>query len=141
MSDVIGLVGLITGGTQDAVTMIDIPQDGFLIGIDWDVNMDADADPEVASFELSFISTNQLTQSDVRGRITSVSFRTTVLTAVGGHIVGLQKWLSGFDIPISAGERLFLHAVTTASMAGVAIVNLFFDFGANALTRRSTRRR
>jgi len=141
MSDVIGMVGVLIGGTQDAMAMIDIPQDGFLIGIDWDLNADLDADIEVVSAELSFIATNQLTSNDVRGRISSVSARAAVLTAVGTAIVSIQKWLSGFDIPVSAGERFFLHGVSIAGVAGVVIVNLFFDFGSNALPRRSTRRR
>ncbi len=141
MSDVIGIVGVITGGTQDTVAMIDIPQPGFLIGIDWDVNGDLDADAEILTCELSFIATNQLTASDVRGRISSIGARLALLSATSAHVVSLQKWLNGFDIPVAAGERLFLHVVSTAGVAGVAIVNLFFDFGANALPRRSTRRR
>jgi len=141
MSDVIGLVGLVTGGTQDALAMIDIPQDGFLIGIDWDINGDLDSDGDELRLEMSFIATNQLAQNDVRGRISSASARAVVLTSVGGHIVSVQKWLDGFDIPVSAGERLFLHSLTTAAAVAVCVVNLYFDFGTNVLPRRSTRRR
>ncbi len=138
MVDVIGMFGAITGGTQDSIAMIDIPQDGFLIGIDWDLNVDLDA-AEVCACELSFIATNQLTTNDVRGRISSVSSRAVVLTAVGVNSVGIQKWIGSFDLSVSGGERLFLHTAATAGVVGEVRCNLYLDQPGS--TRRSARRR
>jgi len=139
MTDVIGMTGTITGGTQDAIAMIDIPQDGFIIGIDWDVNADLDADLEVVFCELSFIATNQRFTNDVRGRLSSISCRSAVLTAVGVSNVSLQKWLGSFDLAVAGGERIFLHSDSTAGVAGVVRCNLYADLGTT--TRRSARRR
>lgn len=140
MSDVIGMYGAITGDTQDALAMIDIPQDGFLIGIDWDLNTTLDAANERTECELSFIATNQLTANDVRGRLSSVSVQTELLTSVGLQAYSVQKWLGSFDIAVAGGERLFLHALSTTGVAGRVRCNLFIDF-TGGTTRRSARRR
>lgn len=139
MLEMIGMMGAIAGSVENAIAQIDVPQDGILRGIDWDVNVNMDADDEVVAAELSFIATNQLSANDVRGRISSVSTRLAVLTAVGGHHVGLQKWIGGFELVLAGGERLYLHSSTTAGVTGVARATLHFDGGA-AVTRRSARR-
>lgn len=139
MSDVIGMFGATTGGTQDALAMIDIPQDGFLIGIDWDMNALLDAEESLTA-ELSFIATNQLTNNDVRGRLSSVSVNSREATAVGSTVISVQKWLGSFDIAVSGGERLFLHAVSSAGVVGAIRCGLFIDF-TGGVTRRSARRR
>ncbi len=139
MVDVIGLYGAFTGGTENALGMIDIPQDGFIIGVDWDLRADLDADGELIEAELSFIATNQLATNDARGRISSVSAMVTVLTAVGGHTVGLQKWLGSFDISVSGGERIFLHTNGSAGVTGSVRCNMYVDQPGS--TRRSARRR
>lgn len=139
MSDVLGMLGLGTGGTQDAIAMIDIPQDGFIIGIDWDCNAVLDAEENYAA-ELSFIATAQLLQNDVRGRISSISGQGVEITAVGHTFTSMQKWLGSFDISVSGGERLFLHVIATAGVTSITRCNLFIDFG-GTVTRRSTRRR
>lgn len=139
MSDIIGMFGLITGGTEDAIAMIDVPQDGFLIGVDWDFRVALDA-AEAVDLELSFIATNQFNTNDVRGRISSISAEAIVLTAVGINAISLQKWLGSFDISVAGGERLFMHASSTAGVTGRGRCNLFIDF-TGGTTRRSARRR
>lgn len=139
MSDVIGMYGAITGDTQDALAMIDIPQDGFIIGIDWDLHASLDA-AETVNAELSFIATNQFTTNDVRGRLSSISCQADVVTAVGVVSTGLQKWLGSFDISVAGGERLFLHTLATTGVTGAIRCNLFIDF-TGGTTRRSARRR
>ena len=140
MSDVIGMKGDVTGGVENSIAMIDIPQDGFIIVVDWDSNFTLDAANEFIEIELSFITTNQLATNDVRGRISSISAQAEVLSAVGLHSFSLQKVVSGFDIRVAAGERLFLHSNATAGVQGSARCNLYVDFN-TALTRRSARRR
>jgi len=137
--DVIGMQGGFTGGTENALAMIDIPQDGFIIGIDWDLRADLDADGELIEAELSFIATNQLATNDVRGRISSISSMVTVLTAVGGHTASLQKWLGSFDISVAGGERLFLHTNGSAGVTGTVRCNVYLDQPGSQ--RRSARRR
>lgn len=137
--EIISMFGSITGGTQDALAQIDVPQDGVLRGIDWDLFHSLDADTESAAVELSFIATNQIIQNDIRGRISSISAQVTVLTAVGGHVGSAQKWIGGFELMLSGGERLFLNVLSTVGVTGQVRCNLHFDGGA-AVTRRSARR-
>jgi len=137
--DIIGMYGAITGGVQDALAAIDIPQDGVLIGIDWDLAANFDADSEDVAAELSFIATNQLQTNDVRGRISSISAEAVVLTAVGINSVSIQKWLGSFDLPLSGGERLYVHLVSDSGVTGNVRCNLFYD--QSGTMRRSARRR
>ncbi len=137
--EIIGMFGGITGGTQDAIAQIDIPQNGVLRAVDWDMRVELDADLEVADAELSFIATSQLTTNDTRGRISSVSSMVALVTAVGASVSVIQKWVGPFELMVSGGERLFLHVVTTSGVVGAARLNLHFDGGAT-VTRRSQRR-
>lgn len=139
MPEVIGMHGTITGGTEDALANIDIPQNGFIIGIDWDMNLNLDADNENGAAELSFIATNQLSQNDVRGRISSVSARIAVLDATGPQAISVQKFVGPFDISVSGGERIYLHANGTSGVTGEVRCNLIVDLGTQI--RRSARRR
>ena len=43
-SEIIGMFAQVTGGTQDARAQIDIPQDGVILGIDWDASWYFDAE-------------------------------------------------------------------------------------------------
>lgn len=138
MLEIIGIYAAITGGTQDSIAQIDIPQDGLIRACDWDVHGDLDSDGESIQAELSFIATNQLTQSEVRGRISSVSTFISFTTS-GISVISLQKFVGPFELVVSGGERMFVHVLTTAGVTGVMRVNLHFDGGA-AVTRRSARR-
>ncbi len=136
--EIIGMWAASTGGTQDAVAQIDVPQDGVLRGIDWDIRAALDA-AENYDAEFSFIATNQLAANDVRGRISSIGVTAAIVTAVGAVVVSLQKWIGGFELMLSGGERLYLHVQATAGVMATARLNLHFDGGA-AVTRRSARR-
>lgn len=136
--EIIGMYAAITGGTQDAIAQIDVPQDGVLRGIDWDVSAILDAE-EAADVELSFIATNQLTTNDTRGRISSLGMRVAEVTAVGEVISCCQKWLGGFELMLAGGERLYLHVLASSGLSGAVRCNLHFDGGAT-VTRRSARR-
>jgi len=136
---IIGMYANATGGVQNALAAIDIPQDGVLIGIDWDMTAMLDATLESSEVELSFIATHQTTTNDVRGRISSISTGAIVLTAVGVNTVSVQKWLGGFDLFVSGGERIFLHVVASAGVVSLVRCNLFYDASGNM--RRSSRRR
>lgn len=137
--EIIGMFGGIVGGAQDSIAQIDIPQDGVIRGIDWDMHADLNAALESSMCELSFIATNQFVVNDVRGRISSVSASATVLTAVGLATVFIQKWVGPFELMVSGGERLFLHVLSSVAVVGQVRLNLHFDGGAT-VTRRSARR-
>lgn len=137
--EIIGFTGVVSGGIQDAIAQVDVPQDGVLRALEWDAHVNLDVSGELATFELSFIATNQNVQNDTRGRISSISAIATVLTSVGIHVNSFGRFVGPFELMVAGGERLFLHSVTTAGVTGIVRCNLHFDGGAT-VTRRSARR-
>lgn len=138
-TEVFGMRAAISGGTQDAAASMDIPQDGTITGLDWDLGANLDADGEVIDVELSFIATNQITQNDVRGRISSIGVQMS-LTTSGVATTSVQKFVGPMDVIVSGGERLYLHSVSTAGVGGNVRCNIHFDTVRPAV-RRSARRR
>lgn len=138
-TDILGMYGNVTGGTQNALAQIDIPQDGVITGIDWDMSADLDADGEFVRAELSFIATNQLGQNDVRGRISSLGAEIS-LTTSGSPVTGVQKFVGPVDLPVAGGERLYLHTASSSGVEGNVICNIHLDVSGRGITRRSARR-
>lgn len=139
MLEIIGMMGTVSGGTEDALSQIDIPQDGIIRAVDWDAYVNLDADLETAAFELSFIATSQVNTNDTRGRISSIGVMCIVVSATSAYLNSLQKFVGPFELVVAGGERLFLHSAAAAGVTGVVRANLHFDGGA-AVTRRSARR-
>lgn len=137
--EVIGMFGAGTGGTENAIASLDIPQDGFLLGCDWDMYAIFDANNESLAVELSFIATNQLLTNDVRGRISSISAFNQLLTS-GIAVVSVQKYVDFKEITVSGGERLYLHLIGVAGVVSTTRCNLHFEMSGGS-TRRSARRR
>jgi len=136
---VIGMFAAGTGGEQNAAASIDIPQDGFILGIDWDAYAILDASDESVSWELSFIATQQLFTNDVRGRISSISVMNEFLTS-GQNTVSIQKYVDVKEITVSGGERMYIHVFGVAGVISSMRCNLHFEMTGGS-TRRSARRR
>ena len=137
--EIIGMYALVAGGVQDGVAQVDIPQDGFILGLDWDANVFLNASTEFFKCELSFIATNQLQTNDVRGRISSISQATHLLTS-GAMSLAIQKYVDIKELTVSGGERLFLHIDASATTGGDVRCNVHFEMRGGS-TRRSARRR
>jgi len=139
--EVIGMRGIGTGGAENAIASLDIPQDGVITGIDWDGRADVDADGEVIEAELSFIATAQFGTNDVRGRLSSVGAQISLTTSGVAH-TSLQKFVGPTEIPVAGGERLHLHLNATAGLSSTIRVNIHLDVGRSRdVRRRSARRR
>lgn len=136
---ILGLYGAYTGGAEDAIAQLDIPQDGVITGVDWDGNANLDADNEESIVELSFIATNQADQNDVRGRISSITARIS-LTTSGIATVQMNKFVGPMDLPVAAGERIYLHSKSTSGVNGSCRCNVHLDTSGRGITRRSARR-
>jgi len=136
---VIGMFGTIAGGTENSIATIDIPEDGMITGIDWDARCNMDADNEAFTCELSFIATIQETSNDVRGRLSSISVNTAILSSVGDVTPVMQKWIGPMALQVSGGERLHLHAASTTGVTGQVRCNVHLDL--DRPTRRRSRRR
>lgn len=130
MGTCITLVGTGTGGTENNIANIDVPLDGNLIGIDWSVYADLDADGESARYEVSFASSNGIGSNDLRASISQVAMWASMTTS-GQAQHSVNKFVALPDIPVAGGERIYLHAIASAGVAaGVACV-LHFDFDLN----------
>ena len=139
-TEIIGMFADVTGGTQDAAATVDVPFDGLLTGVDWDVEADMDADTERIACELSFIATQQIGTNDVRGRISSISGRMS-LTTSGVAVTSLQKFVGPMELIVAGGERIHLHVISSASLVGVMRCNIHLDTATAARSRRRSRRR
>ena len=128
--------------TADGVASIDIPEDGEIVGIDWDLvarsgwNTD-----EAMEVQLSFLATAQFTTNDARGAISSISIGIGALATNGvpgglhaSKYVGMPE---GLDV--AGGERLHLHSLETGSVN--AEVRCLIHLKTRRPTARRTRRR
>jgi len=99
--------------TADGIASLDIQFDGVITAIDWTVTGDLDADLEAYIAEVSFLSTNTLSANDSRGSLSQVGERAA---GTPGFVVSRsQKTVSGLRVPVSAGERMYMHASLTGS--------------------------
>lgn len=137
--EVIGMYATGTGGIENASAQIDIPQDGFILGVDWDGYALLNASDEMIIAEFSFIATHQTTSNDVRGRISSISAAMHLLTS-GSNVNDLQKYVDLKELAVSGGERVYIHLNATAGVVSSIRLNLHFEMTGGS-TRRSARRR
>ena len=127
-----------SGGTEDAAAVIDVPDDGNLVGVQVAHAADIDSTDEASTVSLSFIATNQLTTNDSRGEIIVTRVRSGLVTAEGGS--PFTNFYTPMDVGVSGGERLYIHIVASAGViTGVSMI-LHFSFR-RPPARRSQRRR
>lgn len=140
---VLTLYGAGTGGTQSAIAELDIPGDGMITAVDWSAYADLDADGEAMVIGLSFASSEDLNQNDVRSLISVVSGQWSLTTSGAGQS-GFNKHVTfSPGIPVFAGERLYLHAVGSASVTSFihACIHLDTSAGVVGSMRAASRRR
>jgi len=103
--------------TADSAASLDIQFDGIITALQWAIRSDMDADGEAWDAEVSFLSTRTIDSNDSRGSISQMS---EMAAGTPGQSYGGNLGLSGLRIPVSAGERIHLHA----QLNGTAIVNV-----------------
>lgn len=134
----VNMFGTGTGGAENALAVIDVPDDAVIEGADWACQAALNADAEFFVAELSFISTQQNNVNDARGLISMVAARCGLLTS-GSTAPSLNKFVP-LNLIVAGGERLFLHANSTAGVVSrlncVIALNL-----RRGIPRRSQRRR
>lgn len=79
----------------------------------------AAAATENVMFELSLQSTSQFTATSASGVIAYCGTGTP--TSTGGNINFATYNLSGFDLPVQAGTKLYVHRSTTGAFSAVTI--------------------
>lgn len=115
MADILmNLFGSGTGGDENALAQIDVPQNGVIKGVQWNCNIDFDADAEQWVAEVSFISTLQARTNDARGLISAIQAQANFTTS--GMAVNALNYFFPLNLVVAGGERLFLN---TSSSGGV----------------------
>jgi len=116
----------VTGGSQSALAAIDVPRNGKLTCVTWNCYADLDADVDLLFAQLSFGSVGN-TQNDVRHVISNCVMYAPELTAVGA-VTAYANYSDPMDLPVAGGERIYVHSLSTASITGVIVCVIQFDF-------------
>lgn len=136
------VVSVAAGSVGDSTVAVDVPQDGHIESIYWHFQgnqMDALGDSYAV--ELSFASSNTLTNNDARISIMEIQEEQNFLTS-GGGAPGVNGSMIGIDIPVFAGERLHVHTAVTGGTANInGAFYLYHRTRGSAPPRRSARRR
>lgn len=118
MSLMINMTAFGTGGTENSVSQIDIPDDGRIVGVQVSHQAELDADGDNSAIELGFIATNQKGTNDTRSTIVLSRVRYDIVTSGGGS--GFTNFFVPLDLPVSGGERLHAHVDASAGVATTA---------------------
>jgi len=124
-----------SGGTEDAAASLDVQFDGEIVAMSLSMDPDLDADGEFAAAEVSFGSTNTVGSNDSRQSLITARTRTFILTS-GSSNHGTQQNVNGTRIPVSQGERIYLHLNSTAGVGGRAVAYLYVNDSADPRLRR-----
>lgn len=95
--------------SADGVASLDIQFDGDIVA--WHASAQqsaADALSDGYAWQASFISTSMFASNDARGVIGNVNSRLGLLTSGGGNMA-TNTGMSGLNVPVVAGERIYLH--------------------------------
>lgn len=138
------LIQLFGTTSGDAAGAFDVPEDGAIVGVDWDVRgYDLDTSGDTLDAQLSFLATSQFSVNDARGIISSVgiSANNSEGTATNPIPVTAQKYVNMDDPPlmVAGGERIYLHL--NLSTGVTASVRCIVHLSARTATRRARRRR
>lgn len=134
MGSVIKMYAAPAGGDETLATM-DVPMHGNIIGVEWAAYADLDADGDLAEAQVSFRSAGSFNTNDDRGVISEIRMGIQLVTSgIGNNHV--NKYTPLPDIPVGAGERLYLHTSNTASTPGLVSCLLHFSFDIDKVASR-----
>lgn len=121
MGSIIQLVGTTTGGTENGIASFDIPVNTVIEGVEWSCRGDLDADGEFAQAELSFGSAFSLS-SDSRQVVSHCYLgQQSQVTAASVANAGYSYYSKLPDVPVAAGERMFMHSNCSAGVIAVFV--------------------
>jgi len=120
------MIATSTGGNESALAAVDVPSDGAIVGIDWAVRADLDADGEFFDAQLSFGATRSGV-NDSRQVISGCSAQNYLLTS-GAAVSAVNKFVGPLKVQVFSGERLYLHCNASAGVVAVISAWLYYDF-------------
>lgn len=131
---------LYTGGIASTSTSIDIREDDTITGILLEINSIGPGDGTMLWGELSFLASASTTTSDTNGVVAAIGAALEA-GAAGTQNCSVPIHLTNLNIPVSAGERLYLHFVVGSGSTGSGSNATAFIYTAGAAQRPPTRRR
>lgn len=106
--------------TTDAIQSLDVREDGHIIAIGgYVVASGVDAQNEGAEIELSFASVSGFGANDTLNQIFGMTSGAHSVTTSGGSPGGQNCWVSGLRIPITAGERIYMHIIVRGTLTAL----------------------
>lgn len=114
-----------TGGSQDAIAQLDIQFDGIITAMHGSVANQGTTAGNSVEFEASFLSVNTINTNDTRGSLFTLGMR---ISAAGAGNTA-NSGVGGLAIAVNAGERVWLHALGTASVSGTANIYIYVEDG------------
>lgn len=130
-----------SGGTEESIASLDIPEDGVITGIKWAADADLDADDDTFAAEVSFLAGNTLNSNDARGMIDSIRHNNQLVSSgMSGSAINQFTTFSP-GLRVAGGERVYLHITTTASTISRVLCIIHLDTDRGTTPRRSRRRR
>lgn len=115
--------------TQDSAATIDVPDDGFLVGIHAMLDGTLNAHAESCSMQLSFGSTSAFTTNDSRQVIYNLKSHMGLLSSGAMNTaVNDSFMLPDPGIEVFGGERVHLHTEASGGAMFSASCILYFAF-------------
>lgn len=143
MLQVMALYATGAGGTESALAQIDIPGDGYLTGVEWAASGGHNTTGDTCTIGLSFSSSEDLRQNDVRSLISAVQLEFNFVTS-GGYDSQVNRFTS-FEpgVPVFAGERVYIHQVASTGVQTqiTCLIHLDTSQGVVGSMRAAGRRR
>jgi hypothetical protein len=122
----------------NTVISVDVREDDTIEGVFIDHSLANPSDGSELSTELSFLSTSSRNISDTTGVIAEMASTFELMTS--GAAFNSRSAFIHCQIPIAAGERLYLHHMPTG-MIGATSSSRVFIYTSKKQENRATRRR
>jgi len=107
----------------EGAATLDIQDDGVLEGVLIAMRATLNADGENMNCEVSFASTNGIATNDTRASFAGAALQVGLLTS--GSANSSVNVFIALNLPVSAGERIYLHTAGTAAALDRASVWLY----------------
>lgn len=111
----------------DAAATLDIQDDGVIEGVLINMRATLNADTENMNVEVSFASVSGFTANDTRASFAGMSLQAGMLTS--GGLTASENLFISMNIPVSGGERIYIHTAGTAAALDRVSVWLFVADG------------
>lgn len=121
----------------DSVANIDVPEDGNIVAFSLSIEALGIGPDEGARGELSFLATNSFGVNDTRGSIAQVQGGASYETS-GGFNNTYSAWLAGLNIPVVAGERIYIHTKGDTGVTPRMVAYVYVEFKGGRRARRRT---